>query len=114
MSEPPVARTAHPLDQPPYRAWLRPDDGALVLSGSLDALVVDQVAEDLEKYSEHHQRSLVVDLSAVDYLSSRGVSALLSATKELRRHGADLELTTAPGGAAAQVLRVCGIPHRTR
>lgn len=71
-------------------------------SGRIDTLTYELLLAALTDRIRAGARSLVVDLGGVDYTSSAGLRAILSAQKEVRGEGGDLRL------AAVQpdVLRV--------
>lgn len=50
---------------------------------------------------------MVADLSQVDFISSAGLRAVMSATKDTRKQGGDFRLA-APRPGVAKVLRISG------
>ena len=61
-------------------------------SGRIDSLTYEALLQALEDRIHAGGRSLVVDLGGVDYTSSAGLRAILSAQKDVRRQGGDLRL----------------------
>lgn len=84
----------------------------LSVAGRVDALTAKQLADALQAQSSqsHH---LVVDLSAVQYLGSAGVHALLSALREHRARGGDLRVSGAQK-SVQQVLELSGFASVAR
>jgi anti-anti-sigma factor len=72
------------------------------VSGSIDALTYENLLRALTDQVHAGAHSLVADLSGVDYTSSAGLRALLSAQKEIRQEGGDLRLA----GVQPNVLKV--------
>lgn len=84
------------------------------LSGRLDTLGVESIETSFNAAVVARRVDAIVDLSAVEFLSSMGVRMLLTAAKALQRAGARLVLA-APGplvdgalrhSSLAQVIRV--------
>ena len=65
------------------------------LVGSLDTLTADDALATLRAEIANGRAQLVGDLGGVEYMSSAGLRALLSATKEARQRGGDLRLAAA-------------------
>lgn len=65
------------------------------LAGRLDALAAPQVQKEAQRYIEAGARLLLIDLSAVDFLSSSGLRSLLLVRKELMTLGGELRLAGA-------------------
>jgi anti-anti-sigma factor len=72
------------------------------VSGSIDALTYEHLQLALTDQIHAGARNLVADLSGVDYTSSAGLRAILSAQKEIRSEGGDLRLA----GVQPNVLKV--------
>jgi anti-anti-sigma factor len=75
------------------------------LSGELDIYGSDAVQEALEP--ERHG-TLVLDLTAVDFIDESGLATLLRAHKRLHDHGGSLVLRS-PRGQVLKVLEVTGV-----
>ncbi|HEY1135153.1 MAG TPA: STAS domain-containing protein [Nocardioides sp.] len=56
------------------------------------------------------RRSIVVDMSALDFFSSLAVGAAVTLRREARRQGADVAFFARPDTVAHRVLSVAGIP----
>ncbi|GAB4475542.1 MAG: hypothetical protein Kow00124_16660 [Anaerolineae bacterium] len=74
----------------------------LCVSGSIDAASSGDLAAVLNDETAAGRVRLVVDLSAVDYISSAGLRAVLAALKAARQAGGDLHIA----GAQQDVKRV--------
>jgi anti-sigma B factor antagonist len=79
---------ADPVDggkQSPLRLQLSPVDGVVVIavSGVVDALTAPQLTAAIAEAISVSPSALVVDLSAVDFLASAGMSVLIVAQHEL-------------------------------
>ena len=78
--------------------------GAVVvkLRGSLDAYLRDFTPE-VEKTIREKPRHLIVDLSGIDFIGSRGMG-LAIARRILLEHGGGIEAGNEPGGVARVTL----------
>ncbi|GAA4663192.1 MULTISPECIES: STAS domain-containing protein [Amycolatopsis] len=67
----------------------RADPGVVVLSvaGDLDMLTSPQLADSLRELLDQHPRTVVVDLSKVDFLGSAGLAALVGAHEQAGSQG---------------------------
>ncbi len=63
------------------KTCLRDDHVVMTLSGSLDASVVGVLRHDLEQALSRGVRILILDLSAVSFVDSSGLAALVSTLK---------------------------------
>ena len=68
----------------------------LTLEGELDALACDELTPVLEQMPGEYQEVLV-DLSAVPFIDSSGIGALIFLYKRLADHGCYLHLVCQPG-----------------
>lgn len=77
------------------------------VTGSVDALTAAELSNVLSKQIAEGHANLVVDLTAVEFMSSAGLRSLLGAVKEARSHGGDLRIiSTNPG--IDKVLKMSG------
>jgi anti-sigma B factor antagonist len=77
------------------------------VSGTVDALTAPELAKTLTNQVAAGHVNLVVDLTAVDFMSSAGLRTLLGAVKESRSSGGDLRIaSTNPG--IDKVLKMSG------
>lgn len=84
-------------------------DGMTVVSvsGSLDALTSGQLTSFLSEQIAGGKRSIVGDLSQVDFMSSAGLRAILITLKEVRRQGGDFRLAAAQSNVE-KILEMSG------
>jgi anti-anti-sigma factor len=64
----------------------------IVAEGRLDAATVPTLEQALQRLLSEGQARLVVDLSSVNYISSSGLRALLTARRQARSRGGDVFL----------------------
>ena len=77
------------------------------ITGSIDAFTASEVTNYLSaEISAGHNR-VVADLSHVDYISSAGLRAILSALKETRQMGGDFRLAGAQPNVS-KLLHISG------
>jgi len=77
------------------------------VSGTVDALTAPDLAKVLADQVAEGHVNLVVNLMAVEFMSSAGLRSLLGAVKESRSHGGDLRIaSTNPG--IDKVLKMSG------
>ena len=96
-------------------SWVwREDELVLSVVGSIDELVVDDLRLAIFDASDRYARSLVIELSEVDFLPSSAIGVLASATRQAAENGAVVTLHTRAGSLTDQVLTISGIPHERR
>jgi anti-sigma B factor antagonist len=83
-------------------------DGARIVAadGEIDLETAPDLARALESAREHAAR-VVVDLQAVSFMDSTGVSLLLTSAEQARR--AEVELVIEPSPIVRRVLRLTGV-----
>ena len=84
-----------------------PDVLTLTLSGRIDAGTTDSFAGALTACIDRGERRLILDLAAVDYISSVGLRALILAAKRLAPLGGRIVLC-APQPRIRQLLDIAG------
>jgi anti-sigma B factor antagonist len=77
------------------------------ITGSVDSLTAERLTAAFDLQLGQNRVQLVADLSGVEYTSSAGLRALLSALKEARRRGGDFRLASVPP-AVLRVLELSG------
>jgi anti-sigma B factor antagonist len=80
----------------------------LVVVGELDLFGVPELKRRLAELIEHGIRRVVVDLSAVTFLDSTALGALLGGMRRLRARGGDLAVVNL-NPSISQLLRVTGL-----
>jgi anti-sigma B factor antagonist len=81
------------------------------LTGELALDTVPEFTATLEGVAQGEVRNVVLDLSAISYLSSVGASAIVRARDELGSHGRELVITGARG-TVQTVLDLLGLSWR--
>jgi len=67
---------------------------SVIVEGRLDAATVPTLEQALQRRLFDGQAKLVVDLAGVNYISSSGLRALLTARRQARSRGGDVHLCT--------------------
>ena len=80
--------------------------GVFAPTGRIDGTNAPAVEKDILAQLGDH-KSLVVDLSAIDYISSAGLRVLLVAAKTARQRGGSLMLV-GPKPAIVEILKISG------
>ena len=84
-----------------------PNSTIVNVTGSVDALTAAELSQVLSNQITAGHTKLIVDLTAVEFMSSAGLRTLLGAVKEARSNGGDLRIiSTNPG--IDKVLRMSG------
>ncbi len=86
------------------------DGGRMVVSGDVDSDTASILDRQIAVESRSGIAPLTIDLSAVTYLGSAGVSSLADARDRARRQGGDCVLVAPPGSPAHHVLSLVQIP----
>lgn len=88
--------------------------GVLTVSGDLiDEESVVDLRTALAQHSSDSSRDVVLDLSAVTFLSSLAVGALAIAREEALGAGVSFEMVAPDGSVAQRILKVCAMPYRS-
>jgi anti-sigma B factor antagonist len=91
------------------RSEIRPDGVAVVvLDGKLNMVSAGAVRNEIAALVEAGNANVAVDLSAVDFIDSSGLGALISGLKRTRQSGGDLRIA-APSEQAQLVLSLTGM-----
>ena len=69
----------------------------VTLSGRLDTHTYEDLDEALAPLLTRHLQSLVLDLAALEYISSAGLRSILAATKKLKAQDGSLALCSLSG-----------------
>jgi anti-sigma B factor antagonist len=85
------------------------DDGLLVLKadGGLNSQTADEFVAKLERLIEAGLRRIIVDCSALDYISSLGIGVLVRLHKRLAAEGGDVKLA----GIKSKVIQILSLVH---
>lgn len=79
----------------------------LTLSGRIDATTTDGFAATLKECIDRGERRIILDLAAIDYVSSVGLRSLIVGAKRLAPLGGKIVLC-APQPRIRQVLEISG------
>ncbi len=84
--------------------------GRLVVTvqGDLDAVSAPALGDVLLAAAECEERTVVVDLAAVEFIDSSGLTVLLSGRRHLGRHGGRL-VVTAPSPSVLRMFELTGL-----
>lgn len=81
----------------------------IVISGRLDQPATDAVAEQLAVLVAEPKNSVVVDLSALRFLASIGLGALMTSAKAVQQRGGKMVLVVSEGSTVMMSLEATGI-----
>lgn len=77
-------------------------------SGRIDSMNAPQLGEVFNEHIGAGRTHLVLDLSAVDYMSSAGLRELVNALKKLKRVAGDLRIAQ-PSKRVREVMEMAGL-----
>jgi len=80
----------------------------ICVAGRIDSSNANELGEALTELIDSGNRSLVMDLSAVDYMSSAGLRELVSALKRVKRDAGDLRIAQ-PSKRVLDVMTLAGL-----
>lgn len=102
------------IGEPPYQPVMTEaaESGGLRVrvSGEVDIASVDAMISELRAAEAGDATSIVLDLSAVSFLDSTGISAIVRSALRSRANGNRLRLVTSP--AVDRVIDLCGLRGR--
>ena len=81
----------------------------IAISGNLDMAGTDAVAPQLVELTAAPKKGVVVDLSAVRFLGSIGIRALLVSAKAVQQRGGKMVLVVSGGSTVNMSLRATGV-----
>jgi anti-anti-sigma factor len=81
----------------------------VTLSGRMDIAGADSIATKFAALTAGANRRVIVDLTAVNFLASIGIRALISNAKALQQRGGKLVLLVGAGDAVTKTLETTGI-----
>ena len=82
----------------------------VILEGRLDISNSSQFEQDCMQWIEQGQRRFILDLGALEYISSAGLRSILAATKKLKAQNGSLALC-ALSGLVEEVVTVSGFDN---
>jgi anti-sigma B factor antagonist len=73
-------------------------DGAAILRpvGSIDATAAPILESHFKSLSDHHSRTIVIDFSKAEFISSAGIGIFLGSVSLLRKVGGDIVFMNVP------------------
>ncbi|MFQ5436663.1 MAG: STAS domain-containing protein [Anaerolineae bacterium] len=80
----------------------------LRVSGRVDSSNASDLDGNLKELTGNGRHNIVLELSQVDYMSSAGLRALVSANKVCQRNGGDVRIAS-PSERVAEVLDLAGL-----
>ena len=81
----------------------------IVISGRLDMPGTDSVAAQLAHLTAEPKKAVVVDLSALKFLASIGIRALISSAKEVNKRGGKMALVVNKASTVMMSLEATGV-----
>jgi anti-anti-sigma factor len=81
----------------------------IMISGRLDMPGTDSVASQLAELTAAPKKGVVVDLSAVKFLASIGIRALLTSAKAVQQRGGKMVLVVSKGSTVVMSLEATGV-----
>lgn len=80
----------------------------VTVAGRVDSNTAPELEEALEERMSEGRYNLVLDLSEVNYLSSAGLRALVSALRNTKKKGGDVRIAQ-PSERVAEVMTLAGL-----
>lgn len=81
----------------------------ITISGRLDLPGTDSVAAKLVELTAAPKKGVIVDLSAVRFLASIGIRALITSAKEVRQRGGKMVLVVDDSSTVTMSLKATGV-----
>ena len=81
----------------------------IVISGRLDIPGTDSVAAKLVELTAAPRKAVAVDLSAVKFLASVGIGALIASAKAVKKRGGKMVLVVDDGSTVMMSLEATGV-----
>ena len=78
------------------------------VNGRVDSSNAPQLDQKLKELRSEGHENLILDLAGVEYMSSAGLRAIVSALRDCKKHGGDLCLVS-PSARVAEVLELAGL-----
>jgi anti-sigma B factor antagonist len=81
----------------------------IVITGRLDMPGTDSIASKLVELTAAPKKGVVVDLSALRFLASIGISAVITSAKAVKQRGGKMVLVVSAGSSVAMSLEATGV-----
>ncbi len=85
------------------------DMRCITISGRLDILGTEEIAQEFTELSASNKRCIIVDLSELTVLASIGIRALISNGKALQKKGGRMVLVVGNNAIVTKTLETTGI-----
>ncbi|MFL7837557.1 MAG: STAS domain-containing protein [Candidatus Promineifilaceae bacterium] len=82
--------------------------GLVTVGGRIDSTNASELDDVLKETIDAGQNNLIINLSAVEYISSAGLRAMVSALREAKKKRGDLVIS-APSPRVAEVFELAGL-----
>lgn len=80
----------------------------ITVTGRIDSATASELEGTIQSLMDKGQRQLILDLAAVDFLSSSGLRVMVTALKNLRKTGGELSVAQ-PSERVASSLSIAGL-----
>jgi len=80
----------------------------VTVSGRVDSASAPEMEKSLQSLLDHRRNQIVVELADVEYMSSAGLRALVSALKAAKKGGGDLVIAR-PSTRVREVIELAGL-----
>ena len=94
---------------PGLRVYPSPDATVAAFSGEIDFVAAKALRHDVDQLVASRPKTLLLDLTAVDFLDSSGLAMLLRLQRELAGDGMGCVTVTGASRAAWHTLELCGL-----
>jgi anti-sigma B factor antagonist len=81
----------------------------LSVEGELDLYTATELRDAVLALGDDGHARMIIDLSAVPFMDSSGLGAIVGCLKRLREAGGDLALVTLPGSPPSKLLSLTGL-----
>lgn len=81
----------------------------IVITGRLDTLGTNAISEELKELAAAPRRSLIVDLTAVEFAASIGIGQLIVNAQAVKARGGHMVVIASQNSAVMMSLRTTGI-----
>jgi len=81
----------------------------IVISGRLDVEGTNSVASQLAELTQAPKKGVVIDLSALEFLASIGIRAIITAAKAVKERGGKMVLVVDDGSTVRMSLKATGV-----
>ena len=78
------------------------------VEGDVDMYSSPELRQTLQRLTSEKRRTIVLDLSGVDFMDSSGIATLVQTMKESRPFGGEIRLAS-PGGNVMRVLKLSNL-----